>query len=83
MNQTHARTFVGVMIGLGSLGALALKTWWLVAADAPAFWLWVIPAFMIAVGLLVWWHRRREQAGIANRIRRMDHASPRHHEEDQ
>lgn len=69
------------MIGMGSLGALALKTWWMVGDDAPAFWMWMIPLAMIAVGLVVWWRRRRDQAGMAGRIRRMDHEAPRHHDE--
>lgn len=81
VNQTQARTFVGIMIGLGSVAAVALKAWWMVSDTAPAFWMWAIPLSLIAVGLVVWWRRRREQSSIADRIRRMDHDSPRHHDD--
>lgn len=64
------RVFIGLMLGLGTVSGMGLKLWWSIGENVPPFWLWAVPVLFLGLGAVVWWHRKKERAQIAERIER-------------
>ena len=70
MKPETKKTFIGIMMGMGMVSGMGLKLWKTAADTVPPFWLWAVPGLFVAIGLIVWFNRKREHADLAARIER-------------
>ncbi|HMN42118.1 MAG TPA: hypothetical protein PKE29_14835 [Phycisphaerales bacterium] len=64
------KVFMGLMMGLGAGVGMVIKLWASMSDSVAPFWLWAVPAVLIAVGFVGWVGGRRERAELKARVER-------------